>query len=73
MPESDSTQYSHRVSMRTESCELPHTDIVSRLEFPKIATPSYDVILNSGEAAVKDRTTPESFDVVDGNAQGDAN
>jgi hypothetical protein len=29
-------------------------------------TPS-DVILNGGEAAVKDRTSAESFDAVDGN------
>ncbi len=34
-----------------------------------MTTHSRDVILNGGEAAVKDRTTVEGLDVVDGSAQ----
>jgi len=32
--------------------------------------PTADVILNGGEAAVRDRTTARGFDVVDGNSRG---
>jgi hypothetical protein len=33
-------------------------------------SPTGDVILNGGEAAVRDRTTASGFDVVDGNSLG---